>query len=202
MSNLFKSSKKETSSTQIDPAIYQNVLQNIDLANQVAAIPFTPYQGLLTAPFTQDYMRGEAMTRAIAQQGGYVPELEMASRQLQRDLGYQPERVQAGQIGSQFEAPLAEAGQTNVRFGAGPATAERVATQFTPQQVAAQQVATQFGAAPIASQFGVQNVQAGTAAGPGAVRDISAQSIGAPAGARDGGGAECSAALHMVIECR
>ena len=70
MSNLFKSKKTETQKTEIDPAVYQNVLANIELANQLASVPFTPYQGLLTAPFTQDYMRGEAMTRAIAGEGG------------------------------------------------------------------------------------------------------------------------------------
>lgn len=177
MSNLFKSSKKETSSTQIDPAVYQNVLQNIEMANQLAALPFTPYQGLLTAPFTQDYMRGEAMTRAIAQQGGYVPELELASQQLQRDLGFQPERVQGGQVQTQFEAPLSQAervapGTTVERVMAG-----QVGTQFAPERVSAQQIASQFGAAPIASQFTAPNVSVGAAAGPAGVRDINAQQI-------------------------
>ena len=172
MSNLFKSSKKETSSTQIDPAVYQNVLQNIEMANQLAALPFTPYQGLLTAPFTQDYMRGEAMTRAIAQQGGYVPELELASQQLQRDLGFQPERVQGGQVQTQFEAPLSQAervapGTTVERVQAG-----QVATQFAPERVAAQQVASQFGAAPIATQFDPQNVQAERLGTQFSARDI------------------------------
>ena len=64
MSNLFKSKKTETQKTEIDPAVYASVLSNIELANQLASVPFTPYQGLLTAPFTQDYMRGEQMTRA------------------------------------------------------------------------------------------------------------------------------------------
>jgi hypothetical protein len=126
VSNLFKSSKKETQKTEIDPRIYNEVLQNLGLARQVSQIPFQPYTGMMVAPFTQDYMRGEQMTRDIASQGGFVPEIEAAARSAYGLMGYQPQQVGA----------------------------ERVGTQFTPQQVAAQQLGTTFGARDIGASLG------------------------------------------------
>ena len=69
MSKIFSSKKKEVSKTEIDPQIYNRVLQNLQFAEDVAAIPYEPYRGLMVAPFTRDYMAGEAMTRRIAQEG-------------------------------------------------------------------------------------------------------------------------------------
>ena len=53
MSGLFSSKKTEKQETQIDPRIYNEVLQNLQLARQISQIPFEPYQGLMVAPFTQ-----------------------------------------------------------------------------------------------------------------------------------------------------
>jgi len=111
VSNLFKSKSQQTSSTSYDPRVYGESLQNLQLAEQVAAIPFQQYRGPMVAPFTRDYMTGEQMTRGIASQGGFVPEVEQASRATQAALGFQPAAVQAGQIGTQFQAPTARAAQ-------------------------------------------------------------------------------------------
>jgi hypothetical protein len=111
VSNLFKSKSQQTSSTSYDPRVYGESLQNLQLAEQVAATPFQAYRGPMVAPFTRDYMTGEQMTRGIASQGGFVPEVEQASRATQAALGFQPAAVQAGQIGTQFQAPTARAAQ-------------------------------------------------------------------------------------------
>jgi hypothetical protein len=111
MSNLFKSKSQQTSSQSYDPRVYGESLQNLQLAEQVAAMPFQAYRGPMVAPFTRDYMQGEAMTRGIASQGGYVPEIEQASRASQAALGFQPAAVQAERIKTQFEAPTAQAAQ-------------------------------------------------------------------------------------------
>jgi len=111
VSNLFKSKSQQSSSTSYDPRIYGESLQNLQLAEQVAAIPFQQYRGPMVAPFTRDYMTGEQMTRGIAAQGGYVPEVEQAARATQAALGFQPAAVQAGQVKTEFEAPTARAAQ-------------------------------------------------------------------------------------------
>lgn len=98
MSNLFKSKSQQTSSTSFDPRIYGESLQNLQLAEQVAAIPFQQYTGPMVAPFTRDYMTGERMTRGIAAQGGYVPEVEQAARATSAALGFQPAAVKAAQF--------------------------------------------------------------------------------------------------------
>ena len=98
MSNLFKSKSQQSSSTSYDPRIYGESLQNLQLAEQVAAIPFQQYRGPMVAPFTRDYMTGERMTRGIAAQGGYVPEVEQAARSTQMALGFQPAAVKAAQF--------------------------------------------------------------------------------------------------------
>lgn len=134
MSNLFKSKKQETSSTSFDPQIYGEALQNLQLAEQVAAIPFQAYTGPMVAPFTRDYMTGEQMTRGIAAQGGYVPEVEQAARATQAALGFQPSSVYAGQVQTQFRP--------------GRISAERVGGALAggPMQVQAGQVGAQFQA--------------------------------------------------------
>lgn len=182
MSNLFKSKKTETQKTEIDPAVYANVLSNIELANQLASVPFTPYQGLLTAPFTQDYMRGEQMTRAIARERGFVPELDLASRQVQADLGFQPERVFAPTTQQRFRAPTAQAATVTPGTTVDAVGAGQVATQFAPERVAAERIATQFGAPGVASQFAAPTVGVGVAGGPAPVREIGAGRVAAPTG--------------------
>ncbi len=127
MSNLFKSKSQQTSSTSYDPRVYGESLQNLQLAEQVAAMPFQAYRGPMVAPFTRDYMQGEAMTRGIASQGGYVPEIEQASRASQAALGFQPAAVQAGQVGTQFSPERVQAGQVQSQFEAPTAQA----AQFT-----------------------------------------------------------------------
>jgi hypothetical protein len=129
MSNLFKSKSQQTSASAFDPRIYGESLQNLQLAEQVAAMPFQAYRGPMVAPFTRDYMQGEAMTRGIASQGGYVPEIEQAARASQAALGFQPAAVQAGQVGTDF---------TSRDVGAS--------LQGGPQNVQAGQVQTQFQA--------------------------------------------------------
>ncbi|NBS37484.1 MAG: hypothetical protein EBS71_09000, partial [Actinobacteria bacterium] len=98
MSSLFKSKSTQKSSTEYDPRIYGESLQNLQLAEQVAAIPFQQYRGPMVAPFTRDYMTGEQMTRGIAAQGGYVPEVEQAARSTQMALGFQPAAIKAAQF--------------------------------------------------------------------------------------------------------
>lgn len=111
MGSLVKSKKQATSSTSFDPRVYGESLQNLQLAEQVAAIPFQAYRGPMVAPFTRDYMTGEQMTRGIASQGGFVPEVEQAARATQAALGFQPAAVRAGQVKTEFEAPMARAAQ-------------------------------------------------------------------------------------------
>lgn len=156
MSNLFKSKtkKEETQKTEIDPQIYQQVLANLDLARQVASIPYQPYTGLMVAPFTRDYMAGEDVVRRIAQEGGFIPELEMAARQAAGDLGYQ-----SGDI----TAPTFDPRVTAERIGA-----ERVGQSLAggPMQIGAGQVGTQFQAPTI----GAERVGASLAGGPQQVR--------------------------------
>jgi hypothetical protein len=185
VSNLFKSKKTETQKTEIDPAVYANVLANIEMANQLASVPFTPYQGLLTAPFTQDYMRGEAMTRAIAAQGGFVPELDLASRQVQRDLGFQPERVFAPTTQQRFRAPTAEAATVTPGTAVDTVTAGQVATQFAPERVAAERVATQFGAPTVSAPRGPAMVGAERVATQFAAPTVGAGQVGTRFAARD-----------------
>jgi hypothetical protein len=143
VSNLFKSKSQQTSSTSYDPRVYGESLQNLQLAEQVAAIPFQQYRGPMVAPFTRDYMTGEQMTRGIASQGGFVPEVEQASRATQAALGFQPASVQAGQVQTQFAPERVQAGQTGTEF-----TSRDVggALQGGPQQVQAGQIGTQFQA--------------------------------------------------------
>lgn len=129
MGSLVKSKQQQTSSTSFDPRIYGESLQNLQLAEQVAAIPFQAYRGPMVAPFTRDYITGEQMTRGIASQGGFVPEVEQASRATQAALGFQPAAVQAGQVGTQF---------TSRDVGAS--------LQGGPERVQAGQIGTQFQA--------------------------------------------------------
>ncbi len=169
MSNLFKSKsqKTETQKTEIDPRIYEQVLANLDLARQVASIPYQPYTGLMVAPFTQDYLAGERAVRGIAQEGGYVPELEMAARQAAQDLGFQAgqitapgfdprvmaERIGAERVGQSLAGGPMQigAGQVGTQFAAPTIGAERVGASLTggPQQVRAGQVGTTFAARDI-----------------------------------------------------
>lgn len=157
MSKLFRSKKTETSKTEIDPQIYNRVLGNLQFAEQVAAIPYEPYRGLMVAPFTRDYMAGEAATRAIAQEGGFVPEIEAAARSAAGLMGFQPERISAGQVGTQFAPGRVQtqfaperiaAERIGQSLGMGPmmVSAGQVGTQFSPQQVAADRIRTQFSA--------------------------------------------------------
>jgi len=143
MSNLFKSKSQQTSSTSFDPRVYGESLQNLQLAEQVAAMPFQAYRGPMVAPFTRDYMQGEAMTRGIASQGGYVPEIEQASRASQAALGFQPSSVQAGQVGTQFAPERVQAGQVGTDFTSRDVGAS---LQGGPQNVQAGQIGTRFEA--------------------------------------------------------
>ena len=171
MSNLFKSKsqKTETQKTEIDPRVYEQVLANLDLARQVASIPYQPYTGLMVAPFTQDYLAGERAVRGIAQEGGYVPELEMAARQAAQDLGFQAgqitapgfdprvfaERINAERVGQSLAGgPMQiQGGQVGTQFATPTIGAERVGASLTggPQQVRAGQVGTTFAARDIAA---------------------------------------------------
>jgi hypothetical protein len=147
MSKLFRSKKTETSKTEIDPQIYNRVLGNLQFAEQVAAIPYEPYRGLMVAPFTRDYMAGEAATRRIAQEGGFVPEVEAAARNAMALMGYQPERVGAERVG----ASLARGPE---RVSAG-----RVGTTFAPERIGAGRVGTTFAARDIAAPGAAPTVQ-------------------------------------------
>lgn len=178
MSNIFKSSKKEKQETQIDPRVYNEVLQNLQLARQISQIPFEPYRGLMVAPFTQDYMRGEQMTRDIAAQGGFVPEIEGAARQAGRLMEFQPQQV----------------------------AAERVGTRFTPEQVQAQQLATTFGARDIGASLagGPERVTAGRVGAQFAAPTIGAERVGTTFSARDiaGPGAAPTVRAASVLGAR
>ena len=143
MSKIFESKKKDVQKSEIDPRIYNRVLSNLQFAEDVSAIPYEPYRGMMVAPFTRDYMGGEAMTRRIAQEGGFVPEVEAAARNAQGLMGYQPERVSAGRTGTQFGAR--DIGGSLAR-GPERISAGRVGTQFAPSRVSAGRVGTTFGA--------------------------------------------------------
>jgi hypothetical protein len=187
MSKIFSSKKKEVSKTEIDPRIYDSVLRNLQFAEEVSAIPYEPYRGMMVAPFTRDYMEGEAATRRIAREGGFVPEVEAAARNAQALMGYQPERISAGQIGTQFGArdigaslaggpERVAAGAIGTTFGAAPIGAERVGaalgrgperisagrvgTTFAPGQVSAGRVGTTFGAREISAPGAAPTAQA------------------------------------------
>ena len=157
MSKIFSSKKKEVSKTEIDPQIYNRVLQNLQFAEDVAAIPYEPYRGLMVAPFTRDYMAGEAMTRRIAQEGGFVPEVEQAARAAQRELGFQPERIAPGAVGTQFGAR--DIGGALAR-GPERVSAGAVGTQFAPSRVSAGRVGTTFAARDIAAPGAAPTAQA------------------------------------------
>lgn len=154
MSNLFKSKsqKTETQKTEIDPRVYEQVLANLELARQVASIPYQPYTGLMVAPFTRDYLAGESAVRNIAQEGGFVPELEMAARQAAQDLGFQ-----SGQIG----APTFDPRVFAERIGA-----ERVGQSLAPgpMQIGAQQVGRSLAGGPL--MVGARDIGASLAGGP------------------------------------
>jgi hypothetical protein len=146
MSKIFSSKKKEVSKSEIDPRIYDRVLRNLQFAEEVSAIPYEPYRGMMVAPFTRDYMEGEAATRRIAREGGFVPEVEAAARNAQALMGYQPERVSAGRIGTQFGARDIGAERVGAALGRGPEriSAGRVGTTFGARDISAP------GAAPMA----------------------------------------------------
>ncbi len=157
MSKIFSSKKKDVQKTEIDPQIYNRVLQNLQFAEDVAAIPYEPYRGMMVAPFTRDYMSGEAMTRRIAQEGGFVPEVEQAARAAQRELGFQPERISAGAVGTQFGAR--DVGGALAR-GPERISAGAVGTQFAPSRVSAGRVGTTFGARDIGAPGAAPTAQA------------------------------------------
>lgn len=148
MSNLFKSKKQETQTTGIDPRIYDRVLKNLEFAEEVSAIPYEPYRGMMVAPFTRDYMEGEAATRRIAREGGFVPEVEAAARSAQALMGFQPERVAAERIGASLAG------------GPERVSAGRVGTTFAPGQVSAGRVGTTFGARDISAPGAAPTAQA------------------------------------------
>jgi hypothetical protein len=158
MSNLFKSKKTEKSTTEIDPRIYDSVLRNLQFAEQVAAIPYQPYTGLMVAPFTRDYMAGEAATRRIAQEGGFVPEVEAAARGAQELMGYQPERIAAERVGASLAG------------GPERVSAGRVGTTFAPERVGAGRVGTTFAARDISAPGAAPTAAAASVLG----RDIGA----------------------------
>jgi hypothetical protein len=145
MSKIFSSKKKEVSKSEIDPRIYDRVLRNLQFAEEVSAIPYEPYRGMMVAPFTRDYLEGEAATRRIAREGGFVPEVEAAARNAQALMGYQPERVSAGRIGTQFGARDIGAERVGAALGRGPEriSAGRVGTTFGARDISAP------GAAPM-----------------------------------------------------
>ena len=145
MSKIFSSKKKDVQKTEIDPQIYNRVLQNLQFAEDVAAIPYEPYRGMMVAPFTRDYMSGEAMTRRIAQEGGFVPEVEQAARAAQRELGFQPERISAGAVGTQFGAR--DIG-SSLLGGPERVSAGSIGTTFSPERIAAERVGASLARGP------------------------------------------------------
>ena len=162
MSSLFKSKKTEKQETQIDPRVYNEVLQNLGIARQISQLPFQAYTGPMVAPFTRDYMTGEAMTRAIAGEGGFVPEVEGAARSAAGLMGFTPQQVAAERVGTQFAPERVAAQQLGTTFGARDVGASLAGG---PQRVAAGQIGTTFGAREIA--------------GPGAAPMAQAARIGA-----------------------
>jgi hypothetical protein len=185
VSKIFSSKKKEVSKSEIDPRIYDSVLRNLQFAEEVSAIPYEPYRGMMVAPFTRDYMEGEAATRRIAREGGFVPEVEAAARNAQALMGYQPERISAGQIGTQFGArdigaslaggpERVAAGAIGTTFGAAPIGAERVGAALGrgPATVSAERLGTTFAPERIAAR----DIGASLAGGPSR---ISASRVGA-----------------------
>ena len=169
MSNLFKSKKTETSKTEIDPQVYNRVLSNLQFAEQVAAIPYEPYRGLMVAPFTRDYMAGEAATRRIAQEGGFVPEVEAAARSAMGLMGYQPERVSAGQVGTEFGAAPISAERIGGALAGGPRMIEagRVGAQFAPERIGSRDIGASLARGPeriaagrIGAQFSPERIAA------------------------------------------
>ncbi len=174
MSNLFKSKtkKEETQKTEIDPQIYQQVLANLDLARQVASIPYQPYTGLMVAPFTRDYMAGEDVVRRIAQEGGFIPELEMAARQAAGDLGYQSGDITAPTFDPRVTAERIGAERVGQSLAGGPM---QIGTQQVgrslaggPQQVRAGQLGTTFAARDVSGPGGAPLAQGASVLG----RDI------------------------------
>ena len=183
MSKIFSSKKKEVSKTEIDPRIYDSVLRNLQFAEEVSAIPYEPYRGMMVAPFTRDYMEGEAATRRIAREGGFVPEVEAAARNAQALMGYQPERVSAGRIGTQFGARDIGAERVGAALGRGPATvsAERLGTTFAPERIAARDIGASLAGGPsrisagrVGAQFAPERVAAGQLGTTFAARDVGA----------------------------
>lgn len=171
MSNLFKSKsqKTETQKTEIDPRVYEQVLANLDLARQVASIPYQPYTGLMVAPFTQDYLAGERAVRGIAQEGGYVPELEMAARQAAQDLGFQSGQIGAPTFDPRVFAERIGAERVGQSLAPGPMMigAGRVGTQFAAPMIGAERVGASLAGGP-------ERVQAGQVGTTFAARDITA----------------------------
>lgn len=192
MSNLFKSSKKEKQETQIDPRVYDEVLRNLQLARQVSQIPFEPYRGMMVAPFTQDYMRGEAMTRAIAGEGGFVPEVEAAARSAAGLMGFQPTPVLAPQVRPGTVVDRAAAQQLGTTFGTrdvgaalarGPerVTAGQVGAQFAPERIAARDIGSALGGGferitpqAISTQFNIPSIAAERVRTDFTARDVAA----------------------------
>lgn len=185
MSNLFKSKsqKTETQKTEIDPRVYEQVLANLDLARQVASIPYQPYTGLMVAPFTQDYLAGERAVRGIAQEGGYVPELEMAARQAAQDLGFQAGQITAPGFDPRVMAERIGAERVGQSLAGGPMQigARNVGGALAggPMQIQGGQVGTQFAAPTIGAERvgesltgGPQQVRAGQVGTTFAARDI------------------------------
>ena len=180
MSKIFSSKKKDVQKTEIDPQIYNRVLQNLQFAEDVAAIPYEPYRGMMVAPFTRDYMSGEAMTRRIAQEGGFVPEVEQAARAAQRELGFQPERISAGAVGTQFGArdvggALARgperisAGAVGTQFAAPSISAPgSIRAGYTPGAITADRIS----AGTVGTQFAPERVAAGQIGTTFSARDI------------------------------
>jgi hypothetical protein len=183
MSKLFRSKKTETSKTEIDPQIYNRVLGNLQFAEQVAAIPYEPYRGMMVAPFTRDYMAGEEATRRIAQEGGFVPEVEAAARSAMGLMGYQPERVSAGQVGTEFGAAPISAERIGGALARGPQMiqAGRVGTQFAPERIAARDIGASLARGPerisagrVGTTFAPERVSAGRVGTTFAAREIAA----------------------------
>lgn len=118
---------------------------------------------MMVAPFTQDYMRGEQMTRDIARQGGFVPEVEGAARQAAQLMGFQPQQAAAERVGTTFGAR-----DVGAALAGGPerVAAGRVGTQFAAPTVGAERLGTTFGARDIMGPGAAPTVQAASLLGP------------------------------------